>query len=96
VRGAARVQMTLDRDGYAKDQPVTFDDSLKRIAFELESRGGGAHQATLRLKGLPAGNYRVLVNGKAVGVLPGQAGQSHDIKIPIEATGATRVTINRT
>ena len=89
VRGTSRVQLTLDRDGFAKDQPVTFDDSLKQIDFQLENRGGRAHEAVLHLRGVPAGRYRVSVNGTA---LPSE---SLDVKVPIVATGATRVTIRR-
>jgi hypothetical protein len=43
---ATRLQMTLDRDGCAKDQAVTFDDSLKPITFRLENRGG-SHRGQL-------------------------------------------------
>jgi hypothetical protein len=96
VRGAARVQLTLDRDGFAKDQAVTFDDSLKQIAFQLENRGGGQHATTVHLQGLPAGGYRVSVNGKAQSSSSIEAGRSIDVKLPVEATGATRVTISRT
>jgi len=77
----------LDRDGFAKDQPVTFDDSLKQIDFQLENRGGGAHETVLHLRGVPAGRYRVSVNGAA---LPSE---SLDVKVPVAAIGATRVTI---
>jgi hypothetical protein len=87
VRGAVRVELTLDRDGFAKDRPVTFDDALKQIDFQLENRGGGAHEAVLHLRGVPAGRYRVLVNGIA------QPSESLDVKVPVAVTGATRVTI---
>ena len=96
VRGVSRVQMTLDRDGFAKDRAVSFDDSLKQIAFQLENRGGGQHEATLHLQGLPAGSYRVSVNGKTQPAMSLQAGESRDVKLPVQATGATRVTIGRT
>jgi hypothetical protein len=90
VRGAARMQLTLDRDGFAKDQPVTFDDSLNQIDFQLENRCGGAHEAVLHLRGVPAGRYRVAVNGTA---LPSE---SLDVNVPVAVTGVTRVTVRRT
>jgi predicted secreted protein len=89
VRGTARVELTLDRDGFAKDQPVIFDDSLKQIDFQLENRGGGAHEAVLHLRGLPVGGYRVSVNGA---MLPGE---SLDVKVPVAAAGMTRVTVRQ-
>jgi hypothetical protein len=87
VRGASRVQLTLDRDGFAKDQPVTFDDGLKQISFQLENRGGGAHDAVLHLTG--ASGYSATVNGKTA---PANGG---DISVPVSATGATQVTLSR-
>jgi hypothetical protein len=95
VRGGLRVQMTLDRDGFAKDRAVTFDDSLNQIVFQLENRGGGQHEATLHLQGLRAGSYRVAVNGRTQSAFPIQAGESRDVELPVQATGATRVTIRR-
>ncbi len=95
VRGASPVEITLDHDGYAKDGAVTFDDSLKQIAFELENRGGGQHETTLHLEGLPAGSYRISVNGKTQTALPRQTASSYDVKVPVAATGATRVAIAR-
>ena len=38
VRGAQRVHIVLDRDGFAKDKPVSFDDALTTIRFTLENR----------------------------------------------------------
>jgi hypothetical protein len=77
IRGSSRAQLTLDRDGFAKDQAVAFDDSLRQISFQLENRGGGDHETALHLQGLPTGNYRVSVNGAApqsVSIASGTAG----------------------
>jgi hypothetical protein len=95
VRGASRVQITLDRDGFAKDQVVAFDDSLRQIDFQLENRGGGQHDSTLHLQGLPAGSYRMSVNGVTLSTLQIQAGESHDVKLRVRAATSTRVTIGR-
>ncbi|MBZ5583797.1 MAG: hypothetical protein LAQ30_16620 [Acidobacteriia bacterium] len=95
VRGAERVQITLERDGYARDRAISFDDSLKQIAFELENRGGGRHETVLHLEGLPAGSYTVSVNGKVQATLPVEAGQSRTIRAAIETGGPTPVTIER-
>jgi hypothetical protein len=37
VRGTQRVHIVLDRDGFAKDKPVSFDDALTTIRFTLEN-----------------------------------------------------------
>src|SRR6185437_3742123 len=64
VLGATRLQMRLDRDGFATEQPVNFDSSLDRIAFNLENRSHDKHTAMLTLRGLPTGSYRIQVDGK--------------------------------
>jgi len=92
VRGAVRFQMALDRDGLAKDQPVTFNDALSQIAFQVENRSGDAHEATLHLQGLPAGTYRVSVDGRETGTV--QGGESRDVKAPV-GTAGSKVTIRK-
>jgi hypothetical protein len=62
IRGATRLQIQLDRDGFAQDQPITFDDSLRRIAFIVENRSHDSHQTVLHLQGLPAGKYEISVD----------------------------------
>jgi hypothetical protein len=88
VRDPARLEITLDRDGFAGGRAVSFDDSLSQIAFELENRGGGQHEATLHIEGLRS-TYQVLVNGKS------QPIQNGDVKLPVQSTGTTRVSIKR-
>jgi hypothetical protein len=95
VRGAMRVQMTLDRDGFAKGQAVSFDDSLRQIAFHPENRGGGPHEASLHLQGMPAGAYRLSVNGTEQPGFTLHTGESREVKLRVEATGETRVTMAR-
>ena len=63
VRGQQRVHILLDRDGFAKDQPVSFDDSLSVLKFTLENRAAAAHETEVRVTGLPPGNYTV-ISGK--------------------------------
>ena len=87
VRGTSRAQLTLGRDVFAKDQPVTFDDSLEQINFQLENRGGGAHDAVLHLRGMLPGSYCATVNGTQL------TGESLDVTMPVAATGTTRVTV---
>ncbi len=64
VRGATRFEMTLRRDGFAKELPIAFDDSLGRISFTLENRSRDQHQTTLTMSGLPGGRYTFAIDGK--------------------------------
>jgi hypothetical protein len=62
VIGAKRVHLSLDRDGFAKDQPLEMSTELDTLNFSLENRGTDAHIATLRIEGLPQGSYTLAVN----------------------------------
>jgi hypothetical protein len=95
VRGSSRVQMTLDNDGFAKDQAVTFNDALSQIAFQLENRSGLQHETTLHLQGLPAGAYRISVSDKLQAPFTIRPGETTDIKIPMSAGATSRVKISR-
>ena len=94
VRGAARVRLVLARDGFAKDQPVTFHDSLNRISFQIENRSGDPHAAALQLHGLPAGTYKVSVDGHANPAFSIPNGESNEVQVPVAISGAN-VTITR-
>jgi hypothetical protein len=95
VRGAARVQIALDNDGFAKDQAVTFNDGLSQIAFQVENRSGSQHETTMHLQGLPAGTYRVSVDGKGLAPAQIRSGEATDVKVPMRAGAASHVTISR-
>ncbi len=68
VLGEQRLQLELDRDGFAEGQPIIIDKNLTRLRCALENRTKDAH--TTLLKVTPTGNasYEVLQNGKRVGV----------------------------
>ncbi|HSC28647.1 MAG TPA: DUF5695 domain-containing protein, partial [Vicinamibacterales bacterium] len=71
VRGDQRLHLVLDRDGFAKEQPVRIADDLSRIEFTIENRAGRSHQTALTVAGLPAGNYTVAVGGRSVATVAG-------------------------
>jgi len=48
----AAVHILLERDGFAKDKAISFDDRGDSLSFELENRGGGDHETTIRISGL--------------------------------------------
>jgi len=95
VRGEQRFHMSLDRDGYASEQPIAVEDDLSRIQFTLENRAGRAHQTGLTLRGLPAGDYAVTVDGRAVGTVRGTSGGTR-LALPVGEGPTARVAIVRT
>lgn len=95
VRGETRFQMNLSRDGFASEQPIVFDDSLDRIAFELENRSHDRHETSLNIQGLPTGSYRLSIAHKVTNKFVSEAGQSMILNIPIPGDEVSLVSIRR-
>jgi hypothetical protein len=95
IGGDRRFHMRLDRDGFKKDAPVILDRALNTIRFALENRSGDAHRTKLSLAGLPAGEYRVTVDGKPVSSLKIQDDSWESIALPIGEAVSCRVEISR-
>lgn len=66
IRGKQLFHMLLDRDGYAKDEPIVFNNSLSEIHFTMESRSKREHTTKLKVSGLPAGTYEVTADGLSI------------------------------
>ncbi len=94
VRGDQRLHMTLERDGYAKERPVIVQDDLSRIEFTLENRWGRAHEARLDVRGLPAGRYDVVVDGRRVRTVRSDGG-AQTIALPLTGAHPAGVVIGR-
>jgi hypothetical protein len=94
VRGSQHLHLLLARDGFAKDKPVSFDDALTKIQFMLENRATSNHETVLRLAGLPAGIYEATTQGHPAQRLTVSNGEEQQIRIPVNASGAS-VTIAR-
>lgn len=62
--GPRRLHLALDRDGFAREQPITLSRSLNRFACEIESRAPHEHETRLTVEGLPGGTYNLNVGGK--------------------------------
>ena len=66
--GAQRIDIELNRDGFAKDEPVEFDPAGRSLRFYVENRTGDRHTLTIHLKGLEGefkdGELRVEVAAK--------------------------------
>ena len=94
VLGAQRVDILLDRDGFAKDKPVSFDDALAVVRFTLENRAAAGHDALVRIAGLPQGTYRATVQNRLAQKLTAKNGEEQSLRIPVGMTG-TSVSIER-
>ena len=79
VGRSGRFHILLERDGFAKGQPIVLDYghpnlakrvySPQRFAFDLENRSGDMHRTTLSLRGLRPGRYILGVEGQEAGRL---------------------------
>ena len=62
-RSYKRLKLELERDGFAPEQPIVVDKSLKTLKFTLENRTADEHTTTLHLS-LPAGhNFALTLDG---------------------------------
>lgn len=91
VRSKQRVHILLDRDGFAKDKPVSFDDALAVIRFTLENRSRESHDVPIRIAGLPSGIYRVKAQGQSVQQLEVRDSDEQQVRVPVGALGASVV-----
>ncbi|HEY3383531.1 MAG TPA: DUF5695 domain-containing protein [Vicinamibacterales bacterium] len=94
VRGNQRLHLVLDRDGYAKEQPISVADDLSRIEFTLENRTGTAHRTELAVSGLPAGTYTVTVDGQPAATILG-SDREQTVTLAVGASPTLPVTIVR-
>jgi hypothetical protein len=94
MRDRDRVHILLDRDGFAEDRPVFFNDALSELSFTLENRAGTSHETKVQIAGLPDGTYQVTLGKHALKKLAVQGGKNQPILIPMDSGGAT-VTIAR-
>jgi hypothetical protein len=94
MRPDVHFQMEVDRDGFASNRPVWFNNSLSRIDFVLENRSHDTHETGLQVGGLPAGTYKVSLNRASIASFSVKAGESRNLKLPLAANGGS-FTIRR-
>lgn len=94
VKGKQRIHILLDRDGFAKDKPISFDDALSVIRFTLENRATLGHEALIRVAGLPAGSYKVTAGNHLAQMLAVNSGAEQQLRVPVGASGSS-VSIER-
>ena len=83
LRGGQRVHILLGRDGFAKGQSVSFDGSLRHIAFTLENRAEGLHETPIDVSGLPTGTYQVSLGHRLLQMLTSKRGEDKRILVPV-------------
>jgi hypothetical protein len=92
IRDTERLHMEIDHDAY---RSIVVADDLSRVQFTLENRTGGAHETTLTIAGLPAGEYTLTVGGRvAAGTVQGGA-TAQRVALALGAGAMTDVAISR-
>ena len=88
-----RVHVELDRDGFAPDKPIRFDDNLQQLTFVVENRDpqpAKPHTTEVKISGLQS-VYDISADGKSLARIPIEGGT---VALPIGEQGAT-ITIKR-
>lgn len=88
-----RLHMLLERDGFAKGRPITINEELDRIFFELENRTGTRHDTTLNIQGLKPGRYELTVNGDIITQKEASGTGELSFEIPLNSVLACRYEI---
>lgn len=91
MRGTQRLHILLARDGFAKDQAVSFDDALTTIRFTLENRAATSHETIVRIAGLSVGEYEATAQNHPVQKLTVHNGEEQQLRIPVDASGVAVV-----
>jgi hypothetical protein len=78
VRSERRLHLVLDRDGFAAEQPIRIDHSLREIHFTLENRSGDSHTTRVQLSGLPG---RIMVEGLPAKLMTGPSGGHLELQV---------------
>jgi hypothetical protein len=90
-----RLRLELNRDGFAQEQPIVYDDTLNKIEFVLENRTSDKHPTTLTISGLPEGKYEVILDSKAINTFTYRGKIKHDLTLPIENTITHTIAIRK-
>jgi len=90
--GSRKLSLVLDHDGFAKGKPVTLDESLSRVSFQIENRSGDSHRTQLEINSFGAASYEVTAGNQRLQAVPATSGMR--VEIPVSTSG-TNVTLVR-
>ena len=93
VRGRQRLHVTLERDGFAQEEPIVAGPSPGALRFVLENRSGSGHTTRLGISGLSPGNYEVLTRGQPRGGFRSAAGRLTSVEVPLDDGPTTPVEV---
>lgn len=89
VRGSQKLHILLSRDGFKKDQPISFTDGLELVQFILENRAGTNHETIVEIEGLPAGTYEVKAQNQKPQQLIVKDSEERKIPVKVETPGVS-------
>jgi hypothetical protein len=95
LTGDDRVHLRLNTDGFKRGAAVVFNDDFSRIEFQLENRSGRPHEGSFEFRGLPDGEYEVLLNGTQVHSFMSSTGQRVVYSVPLTQAHHHAVVIQR-
>jgi len=95
IRWGERFHLLLERDGFAREKPITVDGAFDEVRFGLESRFSARHQTELRISGLPPGSYRVEQDGRIITTLSILDRREYSVWMSAEGTAESQVTIRK-
>jgi hypothetical protein len=90
-----KFHLQLLSDGFVKDRPLIFNDSLSEISFEIENRSRVDHTFCFCCSGLPAGTYAIAINGKKISMLKSEDGNEIRWEFPNFTENSMQVKIKR-
>jgi len=85
IRAGQRFHLLLDRDHFASDQPVRFDDALGEISFVLENREPN-HKTGIFV----SGSYEVSMDGTTIGKV-----ENGKVTLPMGTNEQVRVVLKK-
>lgn len=89
-----QLDLELNRDGFAADQPIIYSKALSELNFTIENRTLDVHEIVLYLAGLKKGNYTLEVDGTPVRNIAVD-GKKQEISIAINEKATAGITLKR-
>ena len=85
-----RLHLILNRDGFAADSPIIFDDALREVRFTLENRSTETHSTMVELVGLSG---RIAVEGRPAKITTDPIKTRIDLQVGPEPRSPVRIRI---